>query len=344
MTSINPYFIAVLTPNPGGNSPKQVRESYDFIINKELYNITNNKQIPAYELLEKHIENLDRKIIIISEDIYLPSITTKIYSKSNILTIYVSNNPKIIDNNIIYIGIDKDLTDDTILTQLDDNLITYFTLQKIKQIGLEKILDTIQNIQQKFHLIIDLQILDQTIAPSVKRDHKQKNFLSIGMINSIIDKIKNIEHLDIIGFDDSLDDSMFRYTKLTGEVCRTIIKNIYNIKEKSMNIFTEDSRFLIYRPIKQLTNDDIGWYIVKFMTLKEREMYLQYLIDNVITVSINIDGKKLKIFVTSTSIQEQNEKSYYIAQHMFDYCLFPEEKLSMVFELLNTSKILDNNY
>lgn len=347
------HFIAVITPNPGGNSPKKVKEQYDYIIDKELYNKFNSKKQPlAYELLENYITTLnDQKIVVVSEDVYLPSTTINIYSKfDNTATIFLSNNPKVIinrqDNNILYFGIDKNLLSDDLQFQLENNLITYFTFQKIEQIGISKICQTIKNMysDKKLHLVFDLQIIDPTLAPSVKRDSHQINFFSIEIINTIIQEIKNISYLDIIAFDESLDDSLSRYTKLTGNICKTIIRDIFHIKEKSINIFTEDSRFLIYRPVEQISDHDIGWYIVKFLTLKERECFLNYLIDTVITITIDdIYGKELEVYVTSTSIQEQNKKSFYTTNNIFDYCLYPEEKISMVFELLNTNNksILD---
>lgn len=345
----SPHFIAVITSNLGGNSPKQVKEQYDYIINQELYNKCNlNKQPLAYELLDKYIEqHNNNKIVIISEDTYLPSVTINTYSKfGNVGTVFISNNPKIVvetqGNNISYFGIDKDLLTDDLQFKLEENLTTYFTLQKIKQIGILKTCKTIKNMysDKRIHLIIDLQIIDQTIAPSVKRSSSQRNFLSMGDINEIIHEFKDISYLDIIGFNESIDDSMFRYTKMTGEVCRTIIRDIFNIKEKSINIFTEDSIFLIYRPVDQISNDDIGWYIVRFMTLKERESFLYNLIDKVITITLDdIDlMNDLEVYVTSTSIKEQNKKSFYTANSIFDYCLFPEEKISMIFELLNSNE------
>lgn len=342
-----PHFIAVLTTNPGGSSPELVKEKYDYTINKELYNVDNNGVNSAYVILSKYIQqNIDKKIVVVSEDVYLPSVTINTYAKyNNITTIYISNYPKIVtnipNNNIVYFGIDTDIISESLQSKLDDNLITYFTFQKIMKIGIDKISKIIMNMfpDNKLHLIIDLQIIDQTIAPSVKRNNSQKNFLMMIHLNQIFKVFTNIYHLDIIGFDGSLDDNLFRYTKITGEVCRTIIKDIFNIKEKSMNVFTEDSRFLIYRPVEQLSNDDTGWYIVRFMTLKERETFLQYLIDRVVTISIdNIDtGTDLEVIVTSTSIQEQNQKSFYTAKGILDYCLFPQEKISMTFELLNAN-------
>lgn len=343
-----PHFIAVFTNNPGGNSPKQVKEEYDYSINQELYKKKNSQNQPlAYELLEKYIAQISNKIVVVSEDVNLPSCTINAYfKKDSVTTVYISNAPNVVNNpssNVIYLGIDKNLLSDQSLFNLDESLATYFTLQKINQTGIQKVCNIIKNMLQdkKIHLVIDLRIIDQIIAPSAKRSPLQKNYLSIKDVVETIKHLKNILYLDVIGFDESLDNSSFKYTKITGEVCRVIIRSIFNIKEKSMNIFTEDSRFLIYRPVEQITNDDIGWYIVKFLTIKEREIFLKHLIDNVATISIpDVEkGIDIEVYVTSTSAQEQNQKSFYTAKDMSDYCLFPNEKISMIFELLNTEKI-----
>lgn len=344
---INPYFIALITPYEGGHSPKKVKEVYDHYINADLYKIYDkNNQLMAYNSLEKHIQQVidDRDIVLVTEDINSPSITINAYSR-NSTTIYISNSPTVILKDVIYVGIDKDLMTDDMIMKLDEGLITYFTQEKIKECGISKVIKNII-INKKIHLIIDLRIIDQTIAPSAKRYPNQKKYISLNDIQEIIQNFHNISYLDIIGFNDSLDNSSCKYSKITGEVCRVIIKNIFNIKEKSINIFTEDSRFLIYRPVNQISQDDIGWYIIKFLTLKERETFLSNLVDKVITITINDNYKEdMEVYITSTTVQEQNYKSYYTSNNIFDYCLFPEEKLSMVLELLNTNtdSIISNN-
>jgi len=336
-----PYFIAVFTPT-GGNSPKQVKEQYDYSIVKDMYNKYDLDNRPlTYKLLEEHIKQIavNQKIVIISEDTNLSSITSNAYTKLvDSITVYVSTNPISMEKTeTIYFGIDKDM--------VSEKLETNITFEKIKQIGLMKACKIIKNMcsGRNIHLSIDLRSLDPTIAPSVKRQSSCTKYLSLEDIKIIIKEFHaSVSYLDILGFDESLDDSRFKYTKVTGEICKLIIRNIFDINEKSMNIFTEDSRFLIYRPVKQLFEDDKGWYIVRFLTLQEREIYLKYLIDNVITITIdntindNEINKELEVYVTSTSMQEQNSKSFYAAKSIYDYCLFPVEKLSMTFELLNT--------
>lgn len=327
-------YIAVVNKNTD-NSYKLVKEQYDHVLNIEKVSDFEN-------CISERVKNF--KTVIISQNLNTIKLTTNIYSKlQDIVSVIISNNPVICENkNVQYIGIDKTIMNDESLYELDNNLATYYTFDKIKQIGLNKLCQILckNNLDKKIHLVIDLQIIDKTIAPSVKRNESQKNYFSLDCINSIITEFKKqLWSLEIIGFSDTLNDITQRHSKLTAELCKSIICKSFDITEKSMNIFTEDSRFLIYRPVEQKKEDDIGWYIVKFLTLKEREQYLKYLIDNVITITIDSEnGDELDIYVTSTSTKEQNERSYYASNDIYDYCLFPDEKVSMVFELLNTSQ------
>ena len=124
-------------------------------------------------------------------------------------TVYISNAPNVVNNpssNVIYFGIDKNLLSDQSLSNLDKSLVTYFTLQKINQTGIQKFCKIIKNMLEntKIHLIVDLRIIDQIITPSVKRSPLQKNYLSIKDIIETIKHLKNIFYLDVIGFDESL--------------------------------------------------------------------------------------------------------------------------------------------
>ena len=122
-----PYYIAVTSANPGGNSTKQVKEIYDYSIDTK-----------SYIELQKHIFDIceHKKIITISQDPNLPNKTTAVYSKLlDVLSVVISNNPVICEHpDVLYIGIDKTLISDEAISQLDNNLITYYTFEKIKQI------------------------------------------------------------------------------------------------------------------------------------------------------------------------------------------------------------------
>ncbi|AYV76507.1 MAG: hypothetical protein Terrestrivirus7_60, partial [Terrestrivirus sp.] len=221
---------------------------------------------------------------------------------------------------------------------------------------------------------IDLGIFHPDFVPSVIRQHDQQNretnFLSFYDLQELVSQLQNkVMHLDIVGFNASIDDTAYRFTKMTGNVCRYIIRDIFTLKDKKINVFSEDSKFLIFRPVVQTYYDkdkdtdkdknkdnlhsngesdddfeeydensrkvDIGWYVVRFMTLKDREVFIEKIKDNIITIEYEKEGKMVEVYVTTTTMKEQNEKSYYTANNIFDCCLFPQEKSLMVFELLN---------
>ena len=51
-------------------------------------------------------------------------------------------------------------------------------------------------------------------------------------------------------------------------------------------------------------------------------------------ISLEIDSEDVLISVTT--VLEQQEKTYYATSSIYDCTLFPEEKVDMVFELLNS--------
>ena len=141
-----------------------------------------------------------------------------------------------------------------------------------------------------------------------------------------------------------------------------------NLKESSLNIFNDYSKFLIYKPIYNSTDnsinlednstdnsinlednsvntdiDDIeedhGWFILRGMDLKTRNEILEIIGDNIILMTIPDidDNKDMDVMVTATTIAEQNEISFYATSDPNDCALFPEEKASMMFELLNNN-------
>ena len=368
---MNHHFIAVNTPHKGGNSASLVKEHYDCTLNI-------SADIPAY-LYKVHQSNIENKInganIIVCQDTRLAQVTLSAYNKLNpdIITLYISNNPHYVyQQNIIYIGIEPELTynqenpeNPDIIDFLNSKLITYFLLTKLNKLSKPKLESFGQSIiklcaNKDVHVILDLQIIDPINCPSVERAKIQKRFISLEHLFIILNSKLNIKYLDIFGFDSSIDNPTNKFTKFTGNTCRDIIKHIFKIKDKQINIFTEDSRFLIFRPLDQREKrdkhekEDIGWYIVRFMTLQERSDLISSLIDRTIVLSVlvseildkpnqdsflidsNMDpDDEIDILVTTTTMNEQNTKSYYTAQHIDDYCLFPRQKQDMMFELVN---------
>ena len=140
---------------------------------------------------------------------------------------------------------------------------------------------------------------------------------------------------------------------LTSTVIRDTITTLTSIKEKSINIFNENSYFLIWRyvdapPESDVNKDadtkhdteDYGWYILRNCSLDVREKIISEKIpddDTIIMESVeDNNGDQIDIMITKTTMKEQETKSYYSGGTYLDCILFPEEKVSMMFELINT--------
>jgi hypothetical protein len=77
----------------------------------------------------------------------------------------------------------------------------------------------------------------------------------------------------------------------------------YYSQKKVINIFDENTKFISY---KELTDKDpFGWKILRLMTLEQRNEIIK-------------------------------NKSHYLAKSIYDWCLYSNEKVSIMFEILNT--------
>lgn len=248
---------------------------------------------------------------------------------------------------IIYFGINKNITENNQIMLLDQLEIKYFTLDRINKIGIEKILNHILKEFDNYpiHLVMDLSVFDTRIVPNKKiiTNHLNEQIIfsnqgfDFDQVNKIIECLKNkINTFDVVGFNLTCENNI--NDKLTIKLIKTLIVGIMNVQEKKLNIFTEDSRFLIYRPVEQENGEDIGWYILRFMNLEQREEILKNInLDDIHNITIDDENdNECDIYISSTTVNEQEIMSYYVAQNIIDKCLFPPEKMIMLFELLNT--------
>jgi hypothetical protein len=123
-----------------------------------------------------------------------------------------------------------------------------------------------------------------------------------------------------------------------------IYGNLLKLKEYSLNIFTENSRFLIYKPMEEIYESEengyhYGWYLLRNIPSVMKQELLETLDqDSIIILDIPTDddpNEEIEIMVSTSSINDQNEKCYYLATSYKDCCLYPDEKLDMMFELIN---------
>ena len=78
--------------------------------------------------------------------------------------------------------------------------------------------------------------------------------------------------MDITNYDiERKNDDCDRALKVTCETARLPVKIIFELKENSFNIFNENSKFLICRPLMQTEPTDSGWYIFRNITENDNE-------------------------------------------------------------------------
>lgn len=269
---------------------------------------------------------------------------------------------------IILLGLnDEDY--DLDLDGLTDMNIEYYTLSLLKKKGIDIILNNIldKNKNSTILAYFNIEVFVDKICPSVNRrnlsinnidldeqNNKKNSGLTYEQLELVTKSLKNnIKYLLISGFDNKLDNETGFYSRLTSEVVQILYRNIMDIKEKKINVFNENSRFLIFRELKQQNTEDIGWYILRLLSLNDRQEILKSIEDDKIyTINLNdFDNDSddennnnnenddnlidKEILITATTIDDQNMKSYYHAKSIMDCALFPQEKFLMCFELVN---------
>lgn len=247
--------------------------------------------------------------------------------------------------DFIMIGINKEQINDLEMEELNNSDVVYFDTKKIKKIGWKKVFSFINNTFQNSPIcaVIDLSVLNYSIAPCtvrfMKTDLVAKNesLLNLDDYDYILRELAkmNVVGLVVTGYDFRVQENEPAY-RVTCETARLPLKHIFDMKEKTINIFNENSKFLIWRPVKQASESDIGWFILRNIDLDTREALLKSfdLDENIRLISVDDDD----VLVTNTTIEDQNQKSYYMQKSIYDCVLFPEEKAQMMFELLNTNE------
>jgi arginase family enzyme len=213
----------------------------------------------------------------------------------------------------------------------------FYTSEKIKYIGVDKLKNFIKSSigNSPVHVSIDMKVFNVNFAPSTYRNNDMDQNMGLfpddvlKLLLHIVDKIRSV---DIVEFNPLIGNS--QDAKKTRELARSLIKHLFDIKEKKINIFSDDSEFLIYRSIEQINPHDIGWYILENLSLDQRDEIIKNIpLDAIITLCVD----DCDILVTKTTMSEQNNKSYYSSRTIQDITLFPDEKQTMCFKLLDTT-------
>lgn len=217
--------------------------------------------------------------------------------------------------------------------------IPYFSVNKINKTNDDLIINGIKRIigDKPLHISLDMKVFDSSIVPCVIPPNNKG--LSYEKVLKLITSLKkNIVSMDIVEFNPLKGNKL--QVKNTRELIRNILIKTFEIKTKSINIFTEQSEFLIFRPFDQFdgeTDNDIGWYILRGICIKQKEELLKLVgNDNITTIDLEDEDDGLTTYlVTKTTMEEQNKKTYFTALTINDITLFPEEKKLMGFELIN---------
>ncbi len=241
------------------------------------------------------------------------------------------------------------------ITPYEENLFLkensdYYDLKRLNK-NLESILNKIVN---KFSdspvaIIFDMSVFDLNIAPCTIRENDKNVGLNLDQLNLILKhlsnmnkKYNNVKMIDITGHYLSLADTSPAF-RVTIETITKIYSNILNLKEYSINIFNENTRFLIYKPVDEICEeteesigDNYGWYILRNVPMDFKNDLLKQIDNDSITIiDIPDEDEEIQVMISSTTILEQNDKCYYTATSYKDCTLYPDEKMAMAFELIN---------
>jgi hypothetical protein len=205
---------------------------------------------------------------------------------------------------------------------IGDNDIEFYEFDLIRKKGFERVIEHIckENMYYPVSVIFDFDILPIEI---------NKNEITINELDIILENIKKLKSLmsiNICSYSFKKNDPR---NKIKREIILKIIEEFDEIKKNRINIFSDDSKFLIWR---KRDDDTHGWNILRGVDLDFKNTVLDSIDENTI-IELEIDDAYCQI--SSTSIKEQNGKSFYKTKDVNDLCLFPQEKIDMVFEMLS---------
>ena len=275
------------------------------------------------------------------------SITTHLLGLRN--HSYVGNKLVLSADQFTFVGINENLLEENQREDLNNLDFSYFTLKQLRKKGIKNVMRSIndKNADSPVMIIYDMSVTSYEASPCVSRFLKEGirtspkflNGLDISELRELFLEINktNLVGMDITGFDFRIDNKERAY-RITCETAKIPLYVLFGMKEKKINIFNENSKFLIFRPIEQTSLTDLGWFILRGISLETRESIIKCIDDDVIkSITIDLDGVEETVMVTTTTIADQEQKSFYDPNLKLSDCvLFPAQKLYMAFELLNT--------
>jgi hypothetical protein len=281
-------------------------------------------------------------------------LTSSIVSNScGYIPTYTKHNMLVDISQFIFFGLNPDELTESFKMKTEK----YYDMYQVKGDKLKKTLKFLCNKlrDEPVHIVFDLDILSTNISPLSMRDtllvREDKDNINLEELTLILQELKklNIVGLDIVNYFLINDDKSI-VNRIQAETIQKIYGTLLKLTTKSFNVFNEHSLFLIFKPVDEIEdtdiNDDnnIGWYIMRGInSIEQREEIMSKIIDGQI-IMIKIEDTDIKnendniekyIYVTTTSMYDQNELSYYSCDSFLDKRLYPDEKVDMMFELVN---------
>ena len=230
--------------------------------------------------------------------------------------------------------------------ELDDSEFRCYSANDIKIYKIDKILKFINSNIDSDPVFIDfdLSVLDQQLSPLCLRHPKELtnenprvdiNNQQLKLIMQSLSKL-NICGINISGYCVDFNDTSL-VNRIQIETTQQLYGTILKIKEKKINIYNENSRFLIFKPKEELYDDidQFGWYIMRGLDFKLKEELLGKINDGeIIEIEIQDDELKKNILISTTTLEDQDAMSYYLAEDYSDKRLYPDEKIDAYFNLL----------
>jgi arginase family enzyme len=281
-------------------------------------------------------------------------ISNKNLSKSILTNIFNKN--KVSYTNHIFLPSPKNFTlvgiKDTESTDiLDDMSIEYYTMSQIKKKSIARIISHVVNKVKSspLYIIFDMSVMNIMFAPNVFRFIDNDKDLETQFSGFNIDDVTlmfkalskcNIVGIDITGFNlnPSTDAKRMNITTMTAKLP---LIHALNLKERKINVFNHDTQFLIFRPCRKLNEYDYGWYILLGLSIELEEQIMKKLSisqDKIIPFCLNSNkdeddddviednDEDENVYIALTTMNEQNNMSYFDTNKICDCALFPDEK------------------
>lgn len=248
----------------------------------------------------------------------------------------------------IFLGL-QHIDDENILIESKCKYYPLSLMGKKIQNILENIITDIDkdNINIPVAIVFDINSISSKIYNTNNTNKKDINSIGINIdqINIILKMLSklNIKMIDIVGYNDNNDNN--DSIKL-----RLLINKIYltltNQKNTKVNVFDENSRFLIFKPMSEIYDKEygVGWYLLRnipndmkneILNSIENDSMIVLNIPNIDDNNDNSDNSEDEVLISSTNILEQNEKCYYVSETYKDCCLYPDEKMAMCFNFFS---------